>query len=263
MFPGLTNLKSNTNYQPIAGIGKDNQQVGPIATQKLGGNSLTQTMRSGQNYGLTQGVQTFGEGRGITDTGVQGFGTAGASAGTAMGTTGKALDSLAPAEDYWTKLLSGDQHTMNEAISPYATQAGQNYANATSQVAMGGARGGYSSTLAAGMPFAQARDVNEQLYKLQPTAATNLNTIANTKNAVAGTQGNIAGVQGQLATWLSSIGIDVSKLGQGWFDTAMQSLMTGRGQDVGEHGQSMTLAGQLAGDATSIANPIIKTHLPK
>lgn len=249
MFPGLTNLKSNNSPLMTSGIGRDNQQVGSIATQKLGGNSLTQSLRSVQNYQGTQGEKTFGEGRSITDTGIQGFGPAGTTAGTGVDTTQAALKTLSPAEDYWSKILSGDQATMNQAIAPYATQAGTNYANATSNVNMNGARGGYSSTLAAGMPYAQARDVNNELYKLQPTAATNLNTIAQTKNAIAGTQGNLAGVQGQLATWLSSIGIDVSKLGAGFLESMSQSLLTGRGQDVGEHGQSMSMASQLGSSA--------------
>ncbi len=260
MFPGLTNLKTNNAPLYTPGIGRDNQQVGSIATQKLGGNSLTQTMRSAQNFGLTTGEKTFGEGRDITDTGVQGFGAAGTTAGVGVDTTGAALKTLGSAEDYWSKILSGDQATMNQAIAPYATQAGTNYANATTNVNQNGARGGYSSTLAAGMPFAQARDVNNQLYQLQPQAATNLNTIAQTKNAIAGTQGNLAGIQGQLATWLSSIGIDVSKLGQGWFDMAMQSLTAGRGQDVGEHGQSMDLTGRTAQTAGGIVNTLINKH---
>lgn len=243
MFPLLAGIGLNKVFNPQH---PPNKQVGPISNQPMEGNSLTQQMRSIQNYMSNQGVTTFDKGQGVLDKGLQGFDTANASAGEAMGTTRGALGTLSPAEDYWTKLLSGDQHTMNQAISPYATQAGTNYANATSNVNMNGARGGYSSTLSAGMPFAQARDVNEQLYKLQPAAATNLNTIAGTKNTIAGTQGNIAGIQGQLATWLSSLGIDVSKLGQGFMSNAIASLLEGRGQDVGEHGQAMNLAGQTA-----------------
>ncbi len=244
MFPGLTGNKSM--YQPYAnmsGLGRDNQAVSGVATQNLGGNSLTQQLRSVQNLMSTQGSQAFGEGRDTTGTGIQGFGTAGNSAGTAMGTTGQALQTLSPAEDYWTKLLSGDQHTMMQAISPYATQAAMNYGNAAGSVQHNMPRGGFSSVIPAGLPQAQARDVNQQLYALQPQAATNLNTIAGTKNQIAGTQGNISGIQGQLANWLASLGIDVSKLGAGMLDSASQSLLGGRGQDVNEHGQAMSLAG--------------------
>lgn len=253
MFPGLTVNKK--------GLGNDNTLIGSIATQNLGGNSLTQQLRSTQNYMSTKGEQTFGEGRDTTNSGIQGFGAAGSTAGTALGTTGSALGTLSPAEDYWTKLLAGDQATTNKAIAPYAEQSGRNYANAASNVAMNGARGGYSSTLQAGLPFAHAQDVNDKLATLAPTAATNLNTIAQTKNAIAGTQGNLAAVQGQLATWLSSIGIDVSKLGAGFLEMAAQSLLGGRGQDVAEHGQSMDMATRLAGTAASVANPIIASHL--
>ncbi len=250
MFPLLAGIGLKKIVDPYH---PPNTQVGSISTQPMEGNSLTQQMRSIQNYMSTQGEKTFNKGQGILDQGLSGFPTAQASAGEAMDTTRRAGSALDPAEDYWTKLLSGDQKTMNEAISPFARQAGTNYANATSQAGMNGARGGYSSTLQAGMPFAQARDVNEQLYKLQPAAAQGLNTVAGTRNTIAGTQGNIAGIQGQLATWLSSLGIDVSKLGQGFMSNAIASLLEGRGQDVGEHGQAMQLAGQTA--STAFANP--------
>ncbi len=253
MFPGLTNIK--TNQQPgynSTGIGGDNQFRGSIATQNLGGNSLTQQMRSLQNYMATQGQSTYEQGQNVTNTGLQGFNTAGASAGTAMDTTGKALSTLDPAESYWSKLLSGDQDTMNKAIAPYATQVGTNYANAASNTAMNGPRGGYAATLGAEMPFAQARDVNNQLFSLQPEAAKQLNTIAGTKNSIAGTQSNVAGVQGQLATWLSSLGIDISKLGSGLLSQTDSSLLGGRGQDVTEGGQNKGLAASLAGDYTKI-----------
>jgi hypothetical protein len=229
--------------------------MGPVATQNLGGNSLTQTMRSAQNYGLTQGPATFDFGQGLTSAGVQGFNTAGDTSNEALGTTRGALSTLSPAESYWSKLLSGDQKTMNEAISPYATQSGLNWANVQTGAGYNMPRGGYSATVQAGAPAAHAREVNEQLFKLQPAAAQQLNTIAQTKNQIAGQQGNIAGIQGQLSTWLSSIGIDVSKLGQNFFDMALKSLMEGRGQDVAEHGQAMnmatTLGSQLMGDISS------------
>ena len=267
MFPGLTNLK--TNSAPTAnstGLGSDNTMSNGVATQNLGGNSLTQQMRSIQNLLSTQGAGSYQQGTDTTNTGIQGFGTAAASTGTAMdstgtamGTTGKALDSLSPAESYWTKLLSGDQATMNQAVAPMATQAGTNYANATSNNSMNNARGGYAGVMGASLPQAQSREVNNALMALQPTAATNLNTIANTKNAVAGTQnaiggtqGNIAGVQGQLANWLSSLGIDISKLGLSSLQSANDSILNSRGQDVTEHGQAMTMADQMAGTYTNL-----------
>lgn len=253
MFPGLSGQSNSSPFANLKGMDKKNMTgVGPIATQNLGGNSLTQHLRSIQNYGSAQGAQTFQEGRDMTTAGMQGFDTAGASSGEAMDTTRGALKTLSPAEDYWTKLLSGDQKTMNEAISPYATQAGTNYANMQSQASMNLPKGGYAGVLGASLPQAQAREVNEQLFKLQPAAATNLDKIAGTKTNIAGTQGNIAGVQGQIANWLSSIGIDVSKLGANFLQMAANSLLGGRGQDVAEHGQSMQLAGSAASSAASM-----------
>ena len=276
MFPGLTNIKSNNAPSTnMSGLGSDNTNINGIATQDLGGNSLTQMMRSLQNYLSTTGAGTYQMGQDVTAAGLPGFGTAADSTGTAMGSTGTAMDTtktalntLSPAQDYWQKLLSGDQHTMNQAIAPTATQANLNYANAATGAAQNTARGGYAGVVAAGLPQAQAREVNTALYNLQPTAATNLNTIAGTQaniggvqNNIAGTQGNIAGIQGQLANWLSSLGIDISKLGLAGLQGANDSIMQGRGQDVTEHGQEMNMATQLAGDAMSGASSGVTTSM--
>lgn len=256
MFPGLTNIKQSGNPPApnSTGLGSDNQMQNGIATQNLGGNSLTQMMRSLQNWLSTTGTGTFQTGQGITAAGIPGFGTAGDTTGTALDTTKQASSTLDPAQSYWSKLLSGDQATMNEAMAPTITQAGLNYANANTNLNQNTPRGGFAGVIGAGLPQAQAREVNTALYNLQPTAATNLNTIAQTRNAIGGTQSNIAGVQGQLAQWLSSLGVDISKLGLSSEDLANSSLMTGRGQDVNEHNSAMSLAGQTAGDLTSGIN---------
>lgn len=263
MFPGLTNLKTNANPPApnMTGLGSDNQNVGGIATQNLGGDSLTQMMRSLQNYLSTTGANTYQTGQGVTAAGIPGFGTAGDTTGTALDTTKAASTTLDPAQSYWTKLLSGDQATMNAAMAPTVTQAGLNYANAGTQINQNTPRGGYAGVVSAGLPQAQAREVNNMLYSLQPTAATNLNTIAQTRNAIGGTQGNIAGIQGQLANWLSSLGVDISKLGLTGLDTANTSLMTGRGQDVAQSGQGMQLAGQLGGAAIGAGGGLANTYL--
>lgn len=248
MFPQLTGQRPAKPATNTKGIGGDNKFVGPIATQNLGGNSLTQMMRSMQNYMSTQGADTYDWGQGITGEGIQGFGAAGDTSGEALDTTRGALDTLSPAESYWAKLLSGDSKTRNEAIAPVATAAGLNWANVSKQASNNMPRGGYSATVMAGAPAAQARQVNEALYNLQPVAAKGLESVAGVKGQLAGQQAQIAQVQGQLATWLSSLGIDVSKLGQGFLDMATRSLLEGRGQDVQEHGQAMGMATSLAGN---------------
>jgi hypothetical protein len=247
MFPGLTNLKT-PGAPPVnsSGLSGDNQMQGGIATQNLGGNSLTEMMRSLQNWLSTSGTGSYQTGQGVTAAGIPGFGTAGDTTGTALDTTKAASSTLDPAQSYWSKLLSGDTATTNAAMAPTITQAGLNYANANTNINQNTPRGGFAGVVSAGLPQAEAREVNNQLYSLQPTAATNLNTIAQTRNAIGGTQSNIAGIQGQLANWLSSLGVDISKLGLTGLQTANDSLMTGRGQDVGEHNASMSMAGQLA-----------------
>lgn len=253
MFPGLTGKSMYQNPTPnFKGINKGDQTpVGSMATENLGGDSLTQFMRSLQNYLTTQGQSTFEQGKGITGSAIPGFGVAGDTTGTALDTSRQALATLNPAQDYWSKLLSGDQATMNKAIAPVAMQAGTNYANARTAAEQNTPRGGYANVLSAGLPQAQAREVNTALYQLQPTAATNLNAIAQTQGQVGGLQNQIASNQGQIAQWLASLGIDVSKLGAGLLSEGDQSLLARRGQNVQEHGQAMGLAGQLGGGLTS------------
>jgi hypothetical protein len=268
MFPGLTNIKTNNPMMTnTKGLNKnDMTQVGPIATQNLGGDSLTQMMRSIQNYLTTTGADTYGKGMDITGAALPGYSTAGDTTGTALGTTGTALDTskaasstLDPAQSYWAKLLSGDQKTMMEAIAPVATQAGLNYADTASRASQNLPRGGYQGVLTAGLPQAQAREVNTALYNLQPQAAKGLTDIGQVRNTIAGTQGqiggiqnNIAGTQAQIANWLASLGIDISKLGLTGTGMGLESLITGRGQDVSEHGQAMKMAGDLAGELMQI-----------
>lgn len=254
MFPGLSGIKNTTPFTN-ATPGGNNNMVGSIATQNLGGDSLTQMMRSLQNYLATQGQSTFNTGADMTTAGAQGFGTAGTSTGTAMDTSNKALATLDPSTAYWTKLLSGDQNTMNQAVAPYATQVGTNIANATTNAQQNSAKGGYAAAQTAGMPFAQSQLVNNALMQLQPTAAAGLNTNAGTVNNVAGTQGNIAGIQGQLANWLASLGVNVSSLGANLLGTANNSLMTGRGQDVNEHNNNVSAGAALGGDLMRVQTP--------
>ena len=47
------------------------------------------------------------------------------------------------------------------------------------------------------------------------------------------------------AQQLGAIGTTEQQLGLAQLQAALNSLLTGRGQDVSEHGQSMSLAGQL------------------
>jgi hypothetical protein len=226
-------------------------KVGDIATEGVDNSqdSLTQFLRSMQNYLATTGKSSYGQGEDKTNYAASELlpgGKADTAAGTAMGTTGTALDTsntalntLKPAQSYWEKILSGDQDTMDKAIAPYATQAGTNYANATSQAQMNAPRGGYAAAMSANLPFALNRDVNNQLFSLQPQAATNLNTIAGTQGQIGGLQNNIAGTQGQIgglysqiANILGQLGISQSSLGANLLNQSGGLATARRGQNT-------------------------------
>ena len=214
-----------------------NTMSGPIASEALNGNSLTQYLRSLSNYLGSQGSSTFGYGQNLVGGATSGVKTAG---DTSMG----ASSTLAPSTDYWQAILSGDQNAINRAISPYASQVSQNNANLTTQANQNLPRGGYAAGLTAQLPFMQSAQVNNALMNLQPQAAAALNTNA-------GTQAGIAGVQGQLAQILGSLGINVSQLGSGLLDQAGRNQLQVRGQDVNEHNQNVATGGQLAGQTSS------------
>lgn len=243
-------------------------QSGGLAPEALNGNSLTQRIRALLNYLQSQGQQTYGYGQSLVGAGADATKPASDTAGTALGTTGTALgtttaadEALSPAMKYWQGVLAGGPEAQ-AAIAPTATQISKNLTGALSTVD-NMPRGGYSASLRASLPTAAAGQVNTALLNLQPTAATNLNTIANTKNAIAGTQNNIAGtqtgvgsLQAQIAQLLGQLGLGVMGQGSGLLGQANSGASSMRGQDVNEHGQALSLAGQLAGDASQgyIAN---------
>lgn len=212
-----------------------------LTTQPISGDSLTQYFRSLSNQMGQTGAGAFNTGAGVFGQGVGGV-------GGAQDTATKALATLDPAAQYWNAILQGGP-AATAAIAPYATQVGTNYANAGAAARSGMPAGGYSSTIQAGLPFAQARDVNNTLLQLQPTAATNLNT-------VAGTQAGIGGLQGNLAQLLLQGGINQEGVGSNLLQSALQSLLQKMGINVTESGQNKQLASSLANTAANTATKI-------
>jgi len=171
------------------------------------------------------------------------FGQGADYAPTAQGTASKALGTLDPAVAYWNAILKGGPEA-TAAVAPYATQVGTNYANAGAVARSGLPAGGYSATIQAGLPFAQAHDVNDALLKLQPEAAKNLNTIA-------GTQSTIGSLQGNLAQILFNAGIGQEGQGSNLLQAVLQAILGKNQVNVQESGQNKGLAGSLANSAVN------------
>lgn len=216
-FPGMT--------PPPAAIG------GP-ANEAVSGDSLTQFIRSLQNYLENQGSSTFGFGQALTGQGAQGVGAANTT--------------LQPSTDYWTKLLSGDPATMTSAVAPTANAINQQYDTATRQAVSQSPRGGYMSGQLAALPWQKAATIGNLYQSLQPTAATNLSSNA--------------GIQGGLAQILGQLGLGTMGQGSTLTQAAANLALGRRGQNVQELGQNKSLAGTLGAAAMGAGSSIYRTN---
>lgn len=220
----------------------------PLAVQPIQGDSLTQYFRSLSNQTGQTGAGAFNTGMKTFEQGVGAIPGAQSSAGAGFDTITKALGTLGPAADYWNAILKGGP-AATAAIAPYATQVGQNYANATSSAQSMLPRGGYSSTVQAQLPFAQARDVNNSLLQLQPLAAGKVQDVATTQGNLGTAQGNIGGIQGMLAQILTSAGLGQEGQGSNMIQSVLNALLQKMGINVTESGQNKNLAANLINTA--------------
>lgn len=189
----------------------------PFAPEPIEGNSLTQFIRALNNYLQQTGSNTFQSGQGILGSALPGF--------------AQASQTAQPAADYWSAILSGDPQKVSAAIAPSASAINNQYAAAQRGIQTTSPRGGFSAGLTAALPFERAGQVGNLAAGLQPMAAQQLP--------------QIAGLQGSLASSLGQLGLGQSGLGSNLLNLVSQNQLGVRGQDVGEHGQMLGLAGQL------------------
>lgn len=180
-----------------------------LAPEPISGDSLTQFIRALAN-------STAARGNTLVDQGTQAI--------------GKAQDTLHPAVDFWTKILSGDKNAISEAIAPAAEQLHQSYDTARQTAATLAPRGGGTTQANAQLPFQEAGQLTSLVSQLKPAAASALPGIAN--------------AQGGLAQILQNSGLNLSNL-------AANVQLTRRGQNVAETGQNKTLASSLASSLLS------------
>lgn len=93
-------------------------------------------------------------------------------------------ESYQPAIDYWSKLLSGDRQTINEAVGPETTRIAQNYEGAKTAATQFAPMGGGRSQLLAEIPFQRGRDISALISSLRPEAAKQLSAIAQQLSAM-------------------------------------------------------------------------------
>ena len=181
---GQSNFRDNDRYS----LG--------LATEPIEGNSMTQYLRSLNNYSGLSGQTNLTTG------------------GRMAGQSG----------DYWSRILSGNPSAIAQAMAPTINATNAAYKSAANTVDKFAPMGGGRSSVMANAPYAHAGAMSNIIAQAQPLAAQSLAT---------------------LGTAEQNIGL--SQLQQ-----ALASLLEMRGQDVNEHGQSMSLAGQLGSSALGL-----------
>jgi hypothetical protein len=230
-----------------------------LKTQPVSGDSLTQYFRSLSNQMGQTGAGAFNTGASVFGQGVGATGAAGGTANTALDTFMKSLSTLDAPAHYWQDILAGGP-AATAAIAPYATMVGQNYSNAGTAAKQGLPMGGYSSSVQAGLPFAQARDVNNSLLQLQPVAAGKLNDIANTQAQVGQGQTGAGTLQANIAKILTDAGLGQEGVGSNLLQSVLNAILQKMGINVTESGQNKALAGSLANTVTGGATSIYRTN---
>lgn len=202
------------------------------ANEAISGDSLTQFIRSLQNYLENQGSASYGYGQQLT--------------GQAAGGLNTANTTLQPSTDYWTKLLSGDPATMANAVAPTANAINTQFDTQARQAAMSGPRGGYQATNLANLPWQKAATIGGLYQSLQPQAAAGLS--------------QNAGIQGSLAQILGQLGLGTSQLGAGLSNDAANLALGRRGQNVAQSNAALGAASSLGGSAMNLAGSIYNTN---
>jgi len=245
------------SYTPVRQSGKESatpNQFGLNPESTYGGaNSLTNYLRSLQNQSGMMGVNSYDYGGGVFQGGLNYTPTAQNSMQTGMDTVGGAVAGLNPVQDYWTSIMQGGP-AATAAVSPFASQVSKQLAGATTTAQHLLPRGGYGATVAASLPQQAASQVNNALLSLQPQAAQQLQSLAQTRGQLGGIQAGIGTQQGGLADIIMRGGLGQQQLGQNLINMALQGGLTMRGQDVAEHGQAMGLAGNLGSSALGAAS---------
>lgn len=206
------------------------------ATQLLGW--LNQLQPQAMNL-IGRSNELFPTAQNMLENGQTVGGTAGNFLNNASGTFDQAKAGLAPAMDYWTKILAGGKEA-NQALSPQIQAIQGGYAQARNNLNQFGPQGGGRSALMASLPFQQARDVSNLRATLTPQAGQQI-------NALAGTLGGIGQAQGGIGTNLNSSSNALTA-------SLLSNLMGLGGQLSGQIGSGY---GNLFSTGTQANNPII------
>lgn len=167
--------------------------------EPIEGNSMTQYLRSMNNWSGNSGQNVFNTG------------------GQMAGQSG----------DYWSKIVSGNPAAIAQAMAPTINATNASYKQQQDQVNQFAPMGGGRANQMAQLPFQRAGAISNIIAQAQPFAAQQLGALGTTEQ-----QTGLAQLQQALQSLLTMRGQDVTEHGQamGLAGTLGSSMLQGIGQ---------------------------------
>lgn len=209
-------------------------------SEPLGGNmtTLDKFIASMQNLTGAQGQGILGAGLNLTASGTP-FVNAGTNvAGAGLTQAGSGVAAAAPALDYLTKLVRGDQADVAAAAQPQIDEISQQFDQIRNLVSLQPRGGGKASVLAES-PFQKTKAIADVEGQMRTGAAGQLGALS---QQIASTGLGEAGVGlgiGQLGLGEQGVGLSLAGLGTGLESTAINAAL---GKQALNYGQPSALS---------------------
>lgn len=228
----------------LAGTGQDTYKKGD-KTFDVGQNLLG----SMQGY-LGKGGQTINAGQGIVSSGLgmmgdvpgyiqsgtntinQGKGIIGAGGriiGEGAGQYQSGVNSVAPALDFLTRLVKGDQADITQAIEPEANRIREGFSAARSMVTAQ-PRGGGKAGVMAEMPFKEQQQIADTAAMMRRIAPGELGNLGTTLAGLGLNQENVGLGVGQLGLGVGNLGLGEQQTGLGYGQLGLGLIGQGTNQ---------------------------------
>lgn len=236
----------STSASPLSGLAYpfgENGSGSGLALEPIQGNSLTQFIRSIEGLTAGQGQGILGAG---LDTTQQGLGLTSQGLGLVPGGLAQAQSgatAAAPALQYLTSMVKGDQADLTQAAQPEIDQISQQF-DAVRNLVSQQPRGGGKASVLAESPFQKATAVGNIEANLQANAAPQLGNLATNLAGVGLGEANVGLGAANVGLGEAGVGLGQEQVGQGLEGEAANIALTKEGQDYGQaSGYSQLLAG--------------------
>lgn len=177
--------------------------IAPNYNEPIEGDSLTKYVRSAANTLTNAGTKLLNQGDATVNQGKQQYGAGVASA--------------APALDYLTRLVKGDQADISQAIQPEADRIRDSFAAVRNMISSQ-PRGGGKAGVMAEAPYKEAEQIGELASNARSGAVQPLSQLAATLAGLGLNQQNV--------------GVYQTQVGEQALGTGYQGQLTRRGQNI-------------------------------